>query len=236
MLEIKDRVRIASVSLIEHYEKSMEFYYKHINKSDIIKGEKRITFEEIPLIAYREAIANAIVHRNYFKRGNNRIEFFEDRIEIVSIGGLPIGISEKEFINGSFSNVRNRIIADIFYRLNLIEKLGTGIRRIKNAYFRYIEKPQFEVMENSTKITLPKISSLSNTNQSNTMRNTAKKLTYEEEKLFNFIRSSESVKRVVVEKYMGVRKTKAISMINRLIELKLITMVGVGKNVSYRVL
>lgn len=234
MLEIKDRVRISAVSLIEHYEKSMEFYYKHINKRDIIKDEKRITFEEVPLIAYREAVANAIVHRNYSRKGNNRIEFFEDRVEIVSIGGLPIGISEEEFIKGSFSNVRNRIIADIFYRLNLIEKLGTGIRRIKSVYFRHIEKPQFEVMQNSIKIILPKINSLLNTSQNNSMDNILAKLTHEEEKLFNFIKSSDSVKRVFVEKYMGVRKTKATGLINRLIELKLITTVGRGKNAKYR--
>lgn len=234
MLEIKDRVRISAVSLIEHYEKSMEFYYKHINKRDIIKDEKRITFEEVPLIAYREAVANAIVHRNYSRKGNNRIEFFEDRVEIVSIGGLPIGISEEEFIKGSFSNVRNRIIADIFYRLNLIEKLGTGIRRIKSVYFRHIEKPQFEVMQNSIKIILPKINFLLNTSQNNSMENSLAKLTHEEEKLFNFIKSSDSVKRVFVEKYMGVRKTKATGLINRLIELKLITTVGRGKNAKYR--
>lgn len=236
MLEIKDRIQIKGASVIEHFEKSMEFYHKHINKSDIINGEKRITFEEVPLVAYREAIANAIVHRNYSKRGNNRIEVFEDRIEIVSIGGLPIGISKIEFMNGSFSNVRNRIITDIFYRVNIIEKLGTGIRRIKNVYAKHDENPRFEAMENSVKIILPKIRSLARKNKSGVKNDILRKLTPEEEKLFDYIKSSNEVNRAIIEKYMDIRKTKATKMINRLMEIKLIAKNGRGKNVKYRIL
>lgn len=232
MLEIKDRVQMSGVSIIEYYEKSMAFYYKHVNKRDIIMSEKRITYDEIPLVAYREAIANAIIHRDYSKRGHSRIEFFEDRVEIVSIGGLPIGISEEEFINGNFTHPRNRIIMDVFLRMKLIEKLGTGIRRIKSIYSTYSEKPIFEVMKNSIKITLPKIESIRTQIYENLNNNL---LNMEEAKLLNYIKSCDTVTRVDVEKYMGIKKTKATILINKLLKNKLITKRGTGRSLKYTI-
>jgi ATP-dependent DNA helicase RecG len=232
MLEIKDRVQVSGVSIIEHYEKSMAFYYKHINKRDIIKSEKRITYEEIPLVAYREAIANAIIHRDYSKRGHSRIEFFEDRVEMVSIGGLPIGISEEEFINGNFTHPRNRIIMDIFLRIKLIEKLGTGIRRIKSVYAVYNEKPLFEVMKNSIKITLPKIESI-RSQKSQNMNSIL--LNIEEDKVLNYIKSCGVVTRTDIEKYMGVKKTKATILLNELLKNKFIIKIGSGRSMKYSI-
>lgn len=234
MLEIKDRVHLSKVSIISHYEQCMAFYNKHINKKDIIKSEKRITYEEIPLVAYREAIVNAIIHRDYSKAGNNRIEFFEDRIEIVSIGGLPIGISEEEFINGSFTHARNKIIMDIFSRMNLVEKLGTGIRRIKNIYMIYNVKPVFEIMKNSIKMVLPKID-LSDGQSSANQFSSSIILTAEDEKLTNYIKSCGSVNRVDIEKYMSVKKTKATILLKNLLKKRIILKIGTGKSLQYKI-
>ena len=80
---------------------------------------------------------------------------YEDRIEINSPGGLPAGISKQEYLYGNISVLRNPIIAGVFYRLNIIEKFGTGITRINEEYAHSISKPNFDVSENRIMIVLP---------------------------------------------------------------------------------
>ncbi len=80
---------------------------------------------------------------------------FDDRIEIVSPGGLPSGITEEEYLSGKISVLRNRNLANVFYRLGFVEIFGTGITRIKQLYEASIKKPAFEVSENTIKIVLP---------------------------------------------------------------------------------
>ncbi|MGB4440043.1 MAG: ATP-binding protein [Sedimentibacter sp.] len=110
---------------------------------EVIKGAYRETIEEIPLVAFREAIANAIVHREYMLEADVRVEIFDDRVEILSPGGLPIGITEEEYIDGRVSIPRNRIISDVFLRLGIIERLATGIRRIREYYKNSGANPEF---------------------------------------------------------------------------------------------
>jgi len=87
---------------------------------------------EIPDIALREAIVNAVCHRDYFKKGANvMIEIFDDRVEISNPGGLTSGLDTKEF--GTKSVVRNPLIASLLNRADYIEQIGTGINRIKNS-------------------------------------------------------------------------------------------------------
>ncbi len=230
MTMIKDRINLKGKSLIEYFDASMNFYHKHINQGDIIRGAYRYSHEEVPQEAYREAIANAIIHRDYSRRGSNRIEIFQDRIEITSVGGLPIGISEEEFIQGTFSNVRNRIIADIFFRCRIIEKMGTGIRRIRFSYKDHYEKPIFKVYQNSIQIILPRIM----INNSNQVRENETDLSVVEDKLLNFLKTNDGVTRNQVEEFMNVRKTKATSLLNSLLSRELVKKTGTGKNTRYK--
>ena len=80
---------------------------------------------------------------------------FDDRIEISSPGSLLPDISVEEYLNGQISVFRNPIISNIFFRLNYIEKLGTGIRRINEAYHESLVKPKYRVFENSILVILP---------------------------------------------------------------------------------
>lgn len=228
MMTFKDRINLKSVSVIEEFETAMLFYKKHINQGDRIKGAFRESFEEVPEEAYREAVANAIIHRDYRRRGNNRVEIFEDRVEITSIGGLPVGISKEEYLNGNFSNARNRIIADIFLRCKIIEKMGTGIRRIKYVYSSFGQSPEFKVFENSIQVILPRLNMAAeiNTKQAD--------LTMEEEKLLNYIKSTKGISRLDTEKYMGIGKTKATNLINGLLDKDVIIKIGIGKNTKYK--
>ena len=84
-----------------------------------------------------------------------RVLMFDDRIEVVSPGGLPSGITEEEYLSGKISVLRNRNLANVFYRLGFVEIFGTGIIRIRQLYEEGLIKPDFEVSQNTIKIVLP---------------------------------------------------------------------------------
>ena len=84
-----------------------------------------------------------------------RVLMFDDRIEIISPGGLPSGITEEEYLSGKISVLRNRNLANVFYRLGFVEIFGTGVTRIKQLYEEGLKKPDFEVSQNTIKIVLP---------------------------------------------------------------------------------
>lgn len=120
-----------------------------------VEGVERRRHELIPLTAFREAVANALVHRAWDRPAPIRVAMFDDRVEVSSPGGLPAGLSVEEYLNGMVSVRRNRITADVFLRLGLIEAFGTGILRIKDTYSQSFTKPQFKVSDNVVMVVLP---------------------------------------------------------------------------------
>lgn len=80
---------------------------------------------------------------------------FDDSIEVISPGGLPSGITEEEYLSGKISVLRNRNLANVFYRLGFVEIFGTGIIRIKQLYEEGLKKPEFQISENTIKMVLP---------------------------------------------------------------------------------
>ena len=151
---IQKRSTFENVSVLEVYEKALEVfrdYYQY----EVIQGADRKKMEKISEAAFREAIANALIHRAWDVDSQIRVSMFDDRIEIVSPGGLPSGITEEEYLAGKLSVLRNRNLANVFYRLGFVEIFGTGITRIKQLYAEALIKPDFEVSENAIKIMLP---------------------------------------------------------------------------------
>ena len=94
-------------------------YYQY----EKIEGAERKCIDKIPEKAFREAIANALIHRMWDIPASIKVSMYADRIEISSPGGLPAGISEEEYLNGQISILRNPIIGNVFFRLKYIEKL-----------------------------------------------------------------------------------------------------------------
>ena len=151
---IQKRVTFENRSILEVYEKAIEIFRDYYQYEEI-KGADRKKIEKIPEAAFREAVANALIHRAWDIEARIRILMFDDRIEIVSPGGLPSGITEEEYLAGKLSVLRNRNLANVFYRLGFVEIFGTGVMRIKQLYEDGFSKPDFEVSENSIKIVLP---------------------------------------------------------------------------------
>lgn len=151
---IQKRKTFENISVLDVYEKAIDVfrdYYQY----EVIQGADRKKIEKIPEAAFREAIANALIHRAWDVDSQIRVLMFDDRIEIVSPGGLPSGITEEEYLSGKLSVLRNRNLANVFYRLGFVEIFGTGITRIKQLYEEGLTKPDFEVSENAIKIVLP---------------------------------------------------------------------------------
>ena len=151
---IQKRATFENRSILEVYEKSIDVfrdYYQY----EVIQGADREKVEKIPEAAFREAIAHALIHRAWDIASQIRVLMFDDRIEVISPGGLPSGITEEEYLSGKLSVLRNRNLANVFYRLGFVEIFGTGITRIKHLYEEGLIKPDFEVSENTIKIVLP---------------------------------------------------------------------------------
>ena len=111
---------------------------------------------DYPEIAVREALLNLLVHRDYSFSASALISIYEDRIEFVSIGGLVPGI-ELEDVMAGISICRNQDLANVFYRLQLIEAYGTGISKMMMAYRDMLQKPVIETTKNTFKIILPNV-------------------------------------------------------------------------------
>ena len=165
---IQKRVTFENISVLDAYEKSIAVYRDYY-QYEIIQGADRKKMEKIPEAAFREAIANAVIHRVWDVEAQIRVSMFDDRIEVVSPGGLPSGITAEEYLSGKLSVLRNRNLANVFYRLGFVEIFGTGITRIKQLYEESLAKPDFEVSENSIKIVLPLFENNLNLTEDETM-------------------------------------------------------------------
>ncbi|MCD4712679.1 MAG: putative DNA binding domain-containing protein [Clostridiales bacterium] len=230
---IVDRDILEEISIIEQYERCIQFYRKHLNIGEIIEGPYRETVEEIPMVAFREAITNALAHRDYSRDVAIRVEIFSNRIEIVSPGSLPVGLSVDEFENGSISLIRNRIIADLFRRLNLVEKFGTGIRRIKEYYKDYQIKPVFCVKENSVAVILPKFKAL----EINRVMESKQELPTDEreKKIYEMLMENNSLTRIEIEKALNLGRSQTGDILKAMKEKSYIVKLGNGRTTKYSI-
>jgi ATP-dependent DNA helicase RecG len=142
-LHIYDR-RDVPDDLLTQFNEAILFLEKHLNVRSEIRGVNRHDIYEIPLEVLREAVVNALMHRDYGIRGTQvTVEVYDDRVEIVNPGGLPKGLSKEDF--GRISVRRNERIADLFFRLHKVERVGSGIRRMREAVAEAgLPKPEFE--------------------------------------------------------------------------------------------
>jgi ATP-dependent DNA helicase RecG len=130
--------------LLTQFNESILFLQKHLNVRSEIRGVNRYDIYEIPIDALREAVVNAIIHRDYSMRGTNiSVNVFDDRVEIVNPGGLPSGLTKENF--GKESVRRNLFIADLFHRMRKVERVGSGIGRMREFMKQAgLKEPVFE--------------------------------------------------------------------------------------------
>lgn len=215
---ILDRETLDRRSILRQYDQAMDMYRKYYQYEQI-KGSSRETVFLIPEEAFREAIANALVHRTWDIGAHINVAMFADKIQITSPGGLPKGVSEADFLRSGISILRNRIIGSVFFRLHLIEKFGTGIRRINESYAGSAVKPTFETTENSIRITLP-------------VMQAQKSLTPDENKIYVLLKS-RLLPSSQIAKETGFGKSKTVSMLNKMVNDGYIRVQGSGRGTKY---
>ena len=217
---ILKRAVLEKESILYELEKAVELYRDYYQYEEI-RGMDRVKVEKIPEEAFRETIANALIHRTWDVNAQIRVLMFEDRIEVSSPGGLPAGLSEEEYLKGNISMLRNPILGNVFYRLHIVEILGTGIIRIKEAYKESQKKPVFEVFENSIKVTLPVISSIN--------------LNADEAVVYAVLRKNypKSISEIMEEVPFG--KSKTAALLKRMVENHYVTIIGSGRGTKYKI-
>lgn len=214
----KDRLTLNNCSLLKQYEEAMKMFDRLYSFDEIKDGERK-KVELIPREAFREALANAIVHRVYDINANTKVSMYYDKIVITSPGGLMPNYSKEDYLNGNYSLIRNNIIAFIFLRLNIIEEYGTGVRRIRRAYQDSLIKPSFEITDNCITVVLPTFNKKDlNLCEADTLQRLDKYVTYT---------------RSQIEEITGFSKDKVIRIINSLILKGYMQKTGNNKSIMY---
>lgn len=216
---IQKRVTFENRSVLDAYEKSIAVYRDYY-QYEIIQGADRKKMEKIPEAAFREAIANALIHRAWDVDAQIRVSMFDDRIEVVSPGGLPSGITAEEYLSGKLSVLRNRNLANVFYRLGFVEIFGTGITRIKQLYEESLVKPDFEVSENSIKIVLPLFEYNLN-------------LTEDERMIYKILSRTMLKPISEIAPYVPFGKSKTTQLLKEMGQKGIVTVEGKGRGTKY---
>jgi ATP-dependent DNA helicase RecG len=219
--QILYRETVEHQSLLSQYDRAVEIYEQYYQYEEI-EGYKRMRKELIPKEAFREGLANAIIHRVWDTNSYVRVSMYNEKIEISSPGGLPKGISKEEYLYGNISILRNPIIAGVFYRLDLIEQFGTGIARINMEYKDSLSKPNFHIGENSIKIVLPVINP------------DGLGLSDDEIEICNRLKNETELSRKELDETSGFDKSKTVRTLNSLIEKNIIEKLGQGPATTYR--
>ena len=149
-----------------------------------------------------------------------RITMHPGHIEISSPGGLPAGLGRDEYLRGFISQLRNPILANVLFRLNIIEMFGTGIVRIRSSHAEYEQKPEFDVSENAVRVTLP-------------VTDARSALTSDEELVYRFVKEEGSAASGQIVANFGFGKDKAVKLLRSLVEKRYVEKTGTGRGTEY---
>ena len=218
---IQKRAIFENISILEAYEKAVDMYRDYY-QYEVIQGADRKKMEKIPEAAFREAIANALIHRVWDVEAQIRVLMFDDKIEIISPGGLPAGITEEEYLSGKLSILRNRNLANVFYRLGFVEIFGTGITRIKQLYEGKLILPEFVVSENTITIVLPILENALN-------------LTEDERVIYKILSKTMPKPISEIEPYVLFGKSKVTKILKEMVKKGVVIIEGKGRGTKYRI-
>lgn len=229
----RDRKELSG-SLLTQLEDAYTYIDQFNRTRAEFEGLDRIDKRDYPSEALREALLNAITHRDYSFSGSTLISIFDDRIEFVTIGGLVRGLTFNDIMLG-VSALRNQKLANVFYRLRLIEAYGTGILKINESYADCVAKPQFEVTDNAFKITLPNINYVGEHRELSTP---PIKVTSKADRMDILLRLTEQQGYIVrkdVESELHVSQATAILILREMVKSGLLIKDGAGKQQKYRI-
>lgn len=210
-------------TLFEQFESAFTFLLNRLSRSFVIRGATREETLEIPEEAIREAVLNAIVHRNYHQTSPMRISIYDDRVEILSPGTFP-GPLDALSLRAGLTFLRNPLICRIFREAGYVEKMGTGLLIIFNSYEkRELEDPQISELNSFVKCILPRKSKLTNTQMS-----------HDAKKIEAIIASQEEITINELVKKLSLSRPTIWRRVQELLNKGIIERIGHTRGARYR--
>lgn len=198
------------------------------NRSEIT-GLERIDHWDYPPEAIREALLNAIIHRDYGFSGSTIVNVNENGMEFISLGGLLAGLTVADIQNG-VSQLRNRKLAEIFLRLRYIEAYGTGIRRIFASYQGCPAQPTISIAPNSFRIVLPNTYQAYQSASSGTASLIGGQTspTPQMQKVLNYLAEHGELSDAELQSLLEIKRTRAYTLVKQMEKAGLISVSGRG--------
>jgi len=219
--------KLIQKGLVNSIEESIKFVKENLNKKIIISSSpKRIEKYDYPLEVVREAIVNAIAHRDYFSKDSIQIYIFDNRIEITNPGSLPQGLTKELF--GTISVQRNPITYRFLRDLGYVEGLGTGVPRIKNRMRGDgLKDPEFLFTESFFRIILYNKKGKKNPIESEEDLNERQK------KAIEYLKRNKTLKSSTYEEINGISHGTAVKEINEMVEFEYLKKIGTYRGAYY---
>lgn len=214
-------------SVLRQVDEAFKFVQLNNRKRSRFDGIRRIDSDDYPSKALREGMLNAVVHRDYEFRDSTLVKIYPSSIEIVSLGGLVRGFGLEDIRNG-VSALRNRGLANVFYRLNLIEGYGTGIRTIYRLYEGSSRQPVMKSSPNSFALTLPNMNEMPPSISCGYIS-----FRSNEQKIIDCLEERSLASRTEIEESTGLTRNVAIGALRGLRESGLVVQVGKGPGTRY---
>jgi ATP-dependent DNA helicase RecG len=210
------------------------FVKRHTRLAYSFDGFKRIDIEEYPYDAIKEAIINAVCHRDYFSLNNVFVNVFDDRVEVISPGTIPDNLSIKQVYGES--HPRNFKIVELFHKVHYIEKLGSGLKRMEELMlFHGLKKPQYITNPASFKVIFsgPGEKILELVRPSNELDLRTLGLNKRQIKALNYLQKKGSLVRKEYEEEFEASKVTAFRDLKELIGKGFIKSKESGRNTKY---
>lgn len=194
-------------SLCRLLEDAYQYVLRNIRMGAVIEGLIRQDKFELPPAAIREMICNAICHRSYMDEGMIQVSVFDDRLEVSSPGALCRGLTLKDALKGR-SKPRNKVIAEVFSRMGIIEKWGTGLQRIVDlAKQEGLKEPVFENNDSFFRVILYRGKEEAAQTTDQTIQTTDQTVQTTEQKIMNAIVEKPTITRKELAEKTGLSES-----------------------------
>ena len=227
--------------LYEQIEEAYEFVLKHINLGAKINGLVRTDAYELPPEAIREAIVNAITHRNFLDRACVQVAVYDNRVEITSPGMLYGGLTIEQIKEGG-SKIRNRCIAEVFSRMQIIESWGTGIKRMFSSCKEYgIREPELLEIGDSFRVNLYRPSYKENylsspkSSLKSSPKSSPKPVNQTQQKILDMISENGEITQTAMAENLSITPRAVKKSIKELIENGLLERVGSARKGYWKI-
>jgi len=217
--EFKTRKEIDG-SVLKQMRSAFDFLSLSNNLVATFSGLDRIEQYDYPEEAVREAMLNAIIHRDYAFSGSTIVNIYDDRMEFVSLGGIMPGLRIEDLFLG-VSQPRNEKLANVFYRLRHIEAYGTGLRRIMQYYDDFDEKPEITATHGAFMLTLP------NMNYIRPLK-VKQRQKPQHKDILAYLQDNPFITNEIVRELLDVKQTRAYTIIREMVNEGLIVKRGFG--------